>query len=80
MNEASSEHAGGAPGPPQADDTQQTDVEPEPAPPTSMEPLTDEQIALYRARMESGFYRTDEIRREVAERLCGEVILDKRRR
>ena len=39
------------------------------------EPLTDGQIARYHARMESGYYDADEIRRRVAERICEKEIL-----
>jgi len=41
------------------------------------DPLTDEQIARYRARMESGFYLADAVRRRVAERLCGKILSEK---
>lgn len=46
-----------------------------PAPPDrAAGPLTDEQMAFYRQRMESGFYRSDAVRRHIAERLADEVL------
>ncbi len=42
-------------------------------------PLTEEQVAYYRSRIESGFYQDPEIRRQIAERLADDVFPSTRR-
>ena len=37
-------------------------------------PLTDEQLAFYRRRLESGFYRTPDVQRRIAERVTDDLL------
>lgn len=58
-----------------SDEARSPDDAHEPAPPDrSAGPLTDEQMAFYRQRIESGFYRSETVRRHIAERLADDVL------
>lgn len=41
---------------------------------TSLDPLTKEQIAFYRERIESGYYTTTEVQQHIVERLIEELV------
>ena len=67
--------------PPQGGDRDSQDgpaQHPDPPPASSSDssdgPLTDEQLAFYRRRLESGFYRTPDVQRRIAERVTDDLL------
>ena len=66
----------GTSGPGRAEPTPPDGVPPSPSAPRERgaEPLTAEQLAFYKERMENGFYQSDTVRRHIAERLADDVL------